>query len=68
MASSMASLPRIQGHHDGRKAEALAVRSLEAGWFTEGSTKLLIRYLDKLGRMVWVDKDSFYADHESTEK
>jgi hypothetical protein len=68
MASSMAQLPRIQGHQGGRKAEAIAVRWLESGWFNEGSIQLFVRYLDEPGRMVWVDKDSFFADHETTER
>lgn len=71
MAYLMASLPKISGIHSGAHAMAVAIRYKEPGWFTDGSSALLIMYTDgpnKSDPLKWVDKDRFFPDHEIIER
>lgn len=65
---AIVSLPKIPGRYEARPAVALAMRFIEAGLFTDGSSSVLMMYLDNLDgphTLRWVRMESFYPDKGS---
>jgi hypothetical protein len=58
-SDTMTSLPSIHGRAHGDDVVAVAVRVREAGLFTDGFTKLLVRVVRGELPLAWIDQEDF---------